>query len=306
MKRFQLNELSQQIKWEALDTHFLNHLANLAYTEDLIGYGGKNVLKHPIDITTHSLNLKGLGQAAIIAREPLIVCGIPFIEHFIEIYDKTVVFKPHINEGQLITKGDCIGTLEGDVPSLLKIERPLLNTLQFLSGIATHAMQYTQLLKNSTTRLLDTRKTLPGWRYLQKYAVACGGAYNHRIGLFDRILIKDNHLAALNITEPKALTHLLSQIKKEYPNYVLEVEIDEITQLEPVLKAEVDIILCDNFSNELLKEAIEKINGTTYIEASGGISSTRLPQIANIGLDFISMGALTQQAAHLDIALDWL
>lgn len=306
MKRFALDDLSKKIQWQELEPHALTQLAQWAYEEDLSGYGIINKPHQPIDVTTEALGLKGTGKASIVARESLIVSGTLWIDYFIKAYDAAITFDSHTHEGQTITKGGSIGTLKGDITDLLKIERPLLNALQYLSGIATEAHEYKSLLGTTPTRLLDTRKTLPGWRYLQKYAVACGGLYNHRLGLFDRILIKDNHLAALNIRDPHALTDLLLNIKKNHPNTILEVEIDHLEQLPPLLAADIDIVLCDNFSDQSLKQAIEIVNNQIYIEASGGISGIRIPCIANIGLDFISMGALTQHARSVDIALDWL
>ena len=195
--------------------------------------------------------------------------------------------------------------LTGPSGPLLQAERILLNFLQHLSGVATETRNYVDALKGSETVLLDTRKTLPGYRVLQKYAFACGGGHNHRIGLFDRVMLKDNHLAVAGATGGDRLTETVRLARTACADLAIEVEVDTLEQIPPVLEAGADIILLDNFSSEELKEAITLINGRACTEASGGIQIDTLPALGSLGLDFISTGAPVHQSKWKDIGLDW-
>jgi nicotinate-nucleotide pyrophosphorylase (carboxylating) len=181
----------------------------------------------------------------------------------------------------------------------------LLNFLQRLSGIATYTRAHVRALGDSPTRLLDTRKTTPGYRALEKYAVATGGAWNHRLGLFDRVLIKDNHLAASGATRGDRLAHAVRLARRRAPHLRIEVEIDALDQLDPVLEARADVVMFDNFSLPDLRLAVARASGRTRTEASGGITLATLPALAHVGLDFISTGALVHQSTWIDIGLDW-
>jgi len=202
-----------------------------------------------------------------------------------------------------LAPGTRLATLTGDPRTLLSAERVLLNFLQRLSGVATTTARHVAALGPGPTRLLDTRKTTPGYRMLEKYAVACGGAWNHRLGLFDRVMLKDNHLALLGSADDLAAA--ITRAKNAAPDLPVEVEIDRLDQLPPVLAAGADIILLDNLSPARLRPALALIAGRAITEASGGITLKTLPRYANLGLDFVSTGALVHQAPWADIGLDW-
>jgi nicotinate-nucleotide pyrophosphorylase (carboxylating) len=181
----------------------------------------------------------------------------------------------------------------------------LLNFLQKLSGIATLTATYSSKLEGTETRLLDTRKTTPGWRALEKYAVATGGGWNHRLGLFDRIMLKDNHLAAGNAAGGSRLAALVRHARETRPDLPVECEVDTVAQIQPVLDAGADVILLDNFSPDDLRAALALINHRAWTEISGGVTLDTLPAIARLGADFVSTGAVTHQVAWVDIGLDW-
>ncbi|MET0261923.1 MAG: carboxylating nicotinate-nucleotide diphosphorylase, partial [Rariglobus sp.] len=206
-------------------------------------------------------------------------------------------------DGKSLAKGDVLATLTGDPRILLSAERVILNFVQRLSGIATQTHAYAAALGEGRTRLLDTRKTTPGWRMLEKYAVACGGGWNHRLGLFDRVMLKDNHLALLGSSDDLAAA--VARAKKAAPDLPVEVEVDRMTQIPPVLAAGADVILLDNFTPARIKKAVTLISGRAFTEASGGITLKTLPKFAGLGLDFVSTGALVHQSVWVDIGLDW-
>lgn len=196
--------------------------------------------------------------------------------------------------------------LEGPAKDLLTAERVILNFFQHLSGVATQTHRYVQALGKSPTRLLDTRKTTPGFRVLEKYAVGQGGGYNHRLGLYDRIMVKDNHLAAGGATATERLTDLVVCARSARPDLLLEVEVDHLSQIEPILQAGADIVLLDNFTLPQLREAVTLLRGKAWSEASGGVNLKTLPLIGEIAPDFVSAGALTHAAPWADIGLDWV
>ena len=181
----------------------------------------------------------------------------------------------------------------------------LLNFLQRLSGIATLTAAYVAKLEGSPTRLLDPRKTTPGWRILEKYAVATGGGWNHRLGLFDRIMLKDNHLAAGDASGGVRLASLGHRARETRPDLPVECEVDTLAQIQPVLDAGADVILFDNFSAADLRTALSLTAGRAWTEISGGVTLNSLPEIAHLGADFVSTGAVTHQAVWVDIGLDW-
>ena len=188
---------------------------------------------------------------------------------------------------------------------MLMSERVLLNFLQFLSGVATLTRSYVDALGPSTSRLLDTRKTIPGYRMLQKYAVACGGAWNHRLGLFDRVMLKDNHLEANAAGSGKALAEMIEKARRRNPELLIEVEIDDLEQIPAALAAAPDKVMLDNFSIPQLERAVARIGGRICTEATGEVTLEKLAEMGALGLDFISTGALTHKAVWKDIGLDW-
>jgi nicotinate-nucleotide pyrophosphorylase (carboxylating) len=224
--------------------------------------------------------------------------------HVLAAYDSELTFAPSALDGDTLRQGDAIGIVSGPAQPLLSAERPLLNFLQKLSGVATLARRYVDALGSSSTRLLDTRKTTPGYRTLEKYAVACGGGWNHRIGLYDRVMLKDNHLAAFGPNPRQSAVDAVSESRRRHPGILVEMEVDSLEQIEHALAAKVDIILLDNFSIGQLEQAVSLIGNHAVTEASGGITIESLPQLGVLGLDFISTGATVHQSTWIDIGLD--
>ncbi len=216
---------------------------------------------------------------------------------------ETVVEWMHVaGDGQKLALDGCMVILVGKSVDILQIERATLNFLQLFSAVSTETARYSELLKGSRTRLLDTRETIPGYRVLQKYAVACGGGWNHRIGLFDRVMLKDNHLAATATGE--GMRDMIRTASERYPNVIIEVDLDHQDQIEPALEAGAQVLMLDNFDNEELAKAIQHIHGRELTEASGGLTLERIPSIKNIGLDFISTGATVHKNTWKDIGLN--
>lgn len=298
--------VSRRLTWEDLDEAAMDGLIRLARDEDLYGHGLRHNPFRPGDATTDSLALSGCATARLVARQPLVVCGIPLIRRVLEIYSEgKATLTASTCEGQPVSPGTEIAVVSGPTASLLQAERVMLNFVQHLSGIATQTQEYVAQLKNSATRLVDTRKTTPGFRLLEKISVAAGGGWNHRLGLYDQVLIKDNHLAAAGATAGQALADAVRHIRLTRPDLIIECEVDSPSQIDPVLDAGADIILLDNFTTTELIDAVKHINGRALTEASGGITLQRIPEIAHIGLDFISTGALVHQSVWCDVGLDW-
>lgn len=297
--------LRKRLQWDQLDPDYLRQLVGLAKIEDLAGAGLAQRPEQLGDVTSALMPDGADGQACIVARRPLVVCGIGMIPLVLEAYSPSCRFEPLVNDGDPVAGGETLGRLEGPATALLQAERILLNFLQHLSGIATETRRYVDLLEDSPIALLDTRKTLPGYRVLQKYAFACGGGYNHRIGLFDRFMLKDNHLALCGATG-MSLAQAIQFARKSMPELIIEAEVDQLEQIPPLLKAGVDILLLDNFSKESLSSAIKMIDGQACTEASGGISLDDLSCLRSLNLDFISTGSPIHQSTWKDIGLDWL
>jgi nicotinate-nucleotide pyrophosphorylase (carboxylating) len=218
-----------------------------------------------------------------------------------------VVYEPLVHDGVTLTPGPRIATVEGPMASILVGERTALNFLQHLSGIATQTRRYVDAIAGLPCRILDTRKTTPGWRLLEKYAVRCGGGHNHRLGLYDGILIKDNHLAALGGELSRVPALLAAQ--RAGDSIPVEIEVETLNQLDEALAYGPDIILLDNMTLDQLREAVGRRNGVApnvLLEASGGVNLTTVRAIAETGVDRISVGALTHSAPALDIALDYV
>lgn len=300
--RFTRDELSKRLSWGEIDVTWLREFAQMALREDVQGEGLKTLPLYPRDITTELVGASRSMRAALVAREPAVVAGMGIVEIFLEAYGSQAIFIPLVQDGAIVSQGAVLGTIQGAVHAILQAERPMLNTLQYLCGIATHTAAYQRALGKSTIRLLDTRKTLPGWRLLEKYAVGCGGAYNHRLGLFDRILIKDNHLALELLPQ---LKDLLIKARIDYPFVPIEVEVDHLGQIPVVLEAQPDVILLDNFSDQDLQLALTAIDRKIYTEVSGGVTLQGLPSLAQLPLDFISTSQLSRGAKAIDIGLDF-
>lgn len=300
--------LFRQLQWSEIDPAFIRRLINLAREEDLAGGGLVAVPpeSQQLDATTSATGAEATASAQIIAREPLRICGLVLIPLLLEAYGTDGTVELHRKDEEEAAAGDLLATLQGPGSLLLQVERVMLNFLQHLSGISSETARYVSALDGSTSRLLDTRKTTPGWRVLEKYAVACGGGWTHRIGLFDRIMLKDNHLAASGSTAGDRLSEAVTRAQQSRPDLLVEVEVDHLNQIPPVLEAGADIILLDNFPLEQLNQAIKLIGDQAYTEASGGVTLKTLPALGQVGLDFISCGAITHQSRWKDIALDWV
>jgi nicotinate-nucleotide pyrophosphorylase (carboxylating) len=239
------------------------------------------------------------------AREPLTVAGIQFAEiAFRELSPKIKVQK-RARDGQKVAAGKTLLKISGPSRSILSAERVALNFVQRLSGVATATAIFTNKIKGFSAKILDTRKTTPGWRRFEKYAVTCGGGKNHRMGLFDMVLIKDNHLVALRAEKPNAIAAAIVRARKKFPNLKVEAEADTLTQAAQAAAAGADIILLDNMTPAQLRAAVKIVRGRAKTEASGGVNLKTVRAIAATGVDFISVGAITHSARAVDIGLDF-
>jgi nicotinate-nucleotide pyrophosphorylase (carboxylating) len=243
--------------------------------------------------------------ALMVAREPLVLAGAAFAEETFRQLSAEVRFEMFAKDGAALSAKATIARITGPARALLTAERVALNFVQHLSGVATLTARFVEAVRGTRAKILDTRKTTPGWRRLEKYAVACGGGTNHRFGLHDLILIKDNHLAALRDAEPNAIAAAVERARKEFPRLKVEVEADTLNQADQALDAGADFILLDNMTNAQLREAVAMSGGRAKLEASGGVTLQTVRSIAETGVDFISVGALTHSARAVDIALDF-
>ena len=262
-----------------------------------------NTLKEDItseDVSTNAVMPEDKqGKADLICQEDGVICGLGIFERTFKLLDETSHFETDVKDGDFVKKGQLIGVIYGDIKAILSGERTGLNYLQRMSGIATITKEYMAELEGYKTVLLDTRKTTPNMRPFEKYAVTVGGATNHRYNLSDGVLLKDNHIgAAGSIT--KAI-----QMAKAYAPFVrkIEIETETLEQVKEALDAGADIIMLDNMSNETMKKAVEMIDGKAETECSGNVTKARLKEIAEIGVDFVSCGALTHSAPIMDISL---
>lgn len=236
--------------------------------------------------------------ATIISREDMILAGQPWVNALIQAYDANVQVNWLKNDGDRVAANEAFLKLSGSARSLLTVERPALNFVQTLSAVATKTAAYVQQLEGLNTKLLDTRKTLPGLRIAQKYAVTVGGGQNHRLGLFDAFLIKENHImAAGGITQAIAKAHAIARGKP------VEVEVETWDELNQALEAKADIVMLDNFSQQQMIEAVKHVAGRCKLEASGNITIENLREVASTGVDYISMGVLTKDVKAVDLSM---
>jgi nicotinate-nucleotide pyrophosphorylase (carboxylating) len=239
------------------------------------------------------------------AREPLVVAGIQFAEIAFRELSPKIKIEKLSRDGQKLAAGKTLLKISGPARAILTAERVALNFVQRLSGVATLTSQFVEAIRGTNAQILDTRKTTPGWRRFEKYAVACGGGKNHRLGLSDMILIKDNHLAALKNEMPNAIADAVARARKKFPKLKTEVEADTLKQVEQAVNAGADFILLDNMDLKQLRAAVKIVNGRAKTEASGGVNLKTVRAIAETGVDFISVGALTHSARAVDIGLDF-
>jgi nicotinate-nucleotide pyrophosphorylase (carboxylating) len=257
------------------------------------------------DITTEALILPELrGRASIVVKANGILAGIEVARAVFRRVDPSLQFEILIPERSKVKPGNVIARVEGGVASILKAERVALNFLQRLSGIASETHRYVEAIKGRNVRIMDTRKTAPGLRFLEKYAVRVGGGYNHRLHLGDGVLIKDNHLAVLR-SQGMSLNEIIAEARQKAPhNLEVEVEVRTVGEAMEATDAGADIIMLDNMSLEEMRRAVELIEGRALLEASGGITLDNVRRVAETGVDFISIGALTHSAKALDISLE--
>ncbi|MGM0488792.1 MAG: carboxylating nicotinate-nucleotide diphosphorylase [Planctomycetota bacterium] len=300
----------QQLQWDELVQEDCRRLVRLAIREDLQRAG---------DVTTLSLvDASARGRAILVTRQAGVMCGLYAARLVLDEMSLPVEWTSHVVDGESVAAATPLATLAGAARHLLTAERLLLNVIGRLSGIATLTRQYVDQVAGTSARIYDTRKTTPGWRRLEKYAVRCGGGSNHRTGLFDAVLIKDNHLALVAgrgsdaLPPDAAVTRARQRILEMFPEtgsqMIVEVEVDTLEQLEHVLVQRPDIVLLDNMSSEQLQAAVSMRNAAqvpTQLEASGGVNLESVAAIARTGVDRISVGALTHSAISLDVAMDW-
>ena len=292
-----------RLAWDEIDRESVKSLLHLCLIEER---GRENSHSCLGDVTTDSCKITGLGKASLVAREPMILCGIGLIPLISNAFGvPQVKLARQVEDGTPLQPGESIGVMEGPQPEILLIERTVLNFLQKLSGIATVANRFVKILEPFGVGLLDTRKTTPGMRSLEKYATACGGGYNHRMGLYDRMLVKDNHLAAASIASPVALTEFVRNLKDSQPGVLLEIEVDGLEQFEAVLEGGADAVLLDNFSPDEIERASAINDNKAVLEASGGINEENISAYAQAKPHFISSGAPIHASRWLDIGLDW-
>jgi len=272
----------------------MDEIIHLAYQEDLAKTG---------DVTSAAcIDAKHKSKANIVYRQPAIICGIKVLRRIVELYAPKVKLQEIKNDSEAVSAGDIAAILRGNTQQILAIERIALNFMQQLSAVASNTFDLKRMISHTRTQLLDTRKTLPGMRVLQKYAVKCGGGQNHRMGLHDMVMIKDNHIAAAG-----SITAAVRAVQAAHNGkYKIEVECDTLEQVsEAIACGGIDVILADNMAPELLTQVVQMANGKALVEASGGITKDNIKAIAETGVDFISMGALTHSIKAIDIGLDF-
>lgn len=303
----------RQLTWDADVEHDCRQLVRLAILEDL---------ERGHDWTTVALaSEEAQSVANLVARQPGVIAGLEAARLTLDEMEIAAAWEPLVADGAKVEQGTLVARLRGPARGLLTAERTLLNLIGRLSGIATLTATYAAAIAGTKARLYDTRKTTPGWRRLEKFAVRCGGGHNHRLGLFDGVLIKDNHLAlgrqgprAARYTPAEAVLRAKQFVQQHgagqerFTEMMIEVEVDSLDQLREVLPAAPDIVLLDNMSPALLREAVairDELAPNVELEASGGITLTTIRAVAETGIDRISSGALTHSAIVLDVALDW-
>ena len=249
------------------------------------------------DITSALIAPDTQAQATLISREAAVICGQPWANAVFAEIDPDVRIEWHIAEGETVAPNVTVAVFNGRATSLLSGERAALNFLQMLSATATLTAKLTTLIAGTSTRLLDTRKTLPGLRLAQKYAVSVGGGYNHRLGLYDSYLIKENHIAACG-----GITQAIAEARRMHPNTWLEIEVESMAELQLALAAQPDMIMLDNFDLQATYEAVQWVAGRVPLESSGGVNAETLLPLAETGVDYISMGALTKDIKAIDLS----
>ena len=250
------------------------------------------------DLTAELIPADSRSEATVISREAAVVCGAPWFDEVYRQLDPSVVVEWAVSEGQLVEPNQLLCTVRGASRSLLSGERSALNFLQALSGTATLARRYADVVAGTHAKVLDTRKTIPGLRLAQKYAVRCGGCTNHRIGLYDAILIKENHILAAG-----SIGAAIEKARRLHPGVKLEVEVEDLSELEQALAGQPDVIMLDNFDLALMRQAVEYVQRRVPLEASGNVNLQTIRAIAETGVDYISIGGLTKDLKAIDLSM---
>lgn len=268
---------------------------------DSISASVRNALTEDIgdgDLTAGLIDTNVQARGQVISREPAVLCGSPWFDEVFRQLDERIRVEWRAQEGEPVSANQLLCRLEGPARGLLSGERTALNFLQTLSGTATNTRCFVDAIKGTHAVILDTRKTLPGLRSAQKYAVRCGGARNHRMGLYDGILIKENHIMAAG-----GISATIAAARRQKIKVAVEVEVESLQQLHEALKAGADILLLDNFDLDVLREAVRITAGRAKLEASGGIDLRQLRAVAETGVDYISVGALTKHLRSVDLSM---
>lgn len=306
-----------QVEWDDQVERKARHLVELALEEDLDGQR---------DWTTWaSIPAASQGQVQFVNRVPGVVAGLPIlpiiVEQLLQRDPATgpVVWSADVEDGTVVERGTCLGRLQGNAGTILQVERTALNFLGRLSGIATLTHQFATRIAGTRAKIYDTRKTTPGWRLLEKYAVRCGGGQNHRLGLYAAVMLKDNHLAEGDDQYGEELAGKIERTQQRLKEatdqgvlqqpLIFEVEVDDLQQLETIIELDVDIILLDNMEPDRLHQAVQlrnRKNPRVQLEASGGVNLDSVAAIAATGVERISSGALTHSAINWDVGLDWV
>ena len=280
------------IDWKRADL-----LIDLALEEDLDVAG---------DTTTLSVVPENaISRAVLLCKEDtMVLAGLEVAKRVFEKVEPSLKFTAFKKDGDTCVRGEFLAEISGPARGIITAERTALNFLQRMCGVATMSCRYAEALKDTDCVVLDTRKTTPGYRNLEKYAVAVGGATNHRIGLFDRIMIKDNHRELAALEGDGAIMRAVARARQAYPDLEIEVETDTLDEVREAAESGAEYIMLDNMSDEMMAEAVKIVNGRAKLEASGGITIERLPRIGKLGVDFVSSGALTHSVRSMDISLD--
>lgn len=253
------------------------------------------------DISAELINATQQASARVITRQPGIFCGKPWVEETCGQLDSNIDIQWRVDDGDSVVLNQELFLLRGSARALLTLERTILNFVQLLSGTATLTRHYVELMGKTQTKLLDTRKTIPGLRVAQKYAVQCGGGHNHRFGLYDAFLIKENHINATG-----GISQAILRARSRHPEIPVEIEVENLTELNEAVQAGADIALIDNFSLADTRNAVTASRGTLKLEASGGIDEKTIAAIAATGVDYISIGNLTKQVMPLDLSMRFM
>jgi nicotinate-nucleotide pyrophosphorylase (carboxylating) len=276
-------------------------MAILQVPQSVIEENVFNALKEDIgegDITAELIPSENISLATVISREPCVFCGLDWFEETYRQIDEDILIDWFVDDGELLAADQTICTISGSSQNIVTGERTALNFIQLLSATATVSQRYAQMLEGMHTRILDTRKTIPGLRMAQKYAVSCGGCENHRLGLYDAFLIKENHINACN-----GISNAVKEAHFHNPDLQVEVEVETLDELNEAIEAGADRVLLDNFDTETMVQAVELCRDKVTTEASGNITLDNLVQVADCGVDYISIGAITKDVKAIDLSM---